>query len=120
MIDIAKRQILPASVKYAHELAQTVNSVREASGEASTETYRELLRDVVEKTSEFNLKLKSVESALNEAQGAERASYRKALLYKDHVLKGMQSLRESGDQLEEIVDSKLWPMPTYSDMLFNI
>ena len=38
--------------------------------------------------------------------------------YRDSVIPAMQSLRESADELEPIVDADLWPLPTYAEMLF--
>ena len=36
------------------------------------------------------------------------------------MFKEMGILRGYGDKLETMVDSKIWPLPTYGDMLFNI
>ena len=44
----------------------------------------------------------------------------KALSYRDNVLTSMNSLRKVVDVLELKVDSKVWPLPTYIDLLFGI
>ncbi len=44
----------------------------------------------------------------------------KAFLYKDNIVKAMEELRQPTDELEVLVDKKLWPVPTYGDMLFEV
>ncbi len=38
--------------------------------------------------------------------------------YRNDVVPAMQALRTTADELETIVDAKLWPLPTYAEMLF--
>ena len=38
--------------------------------------------------------------------------------YHHDVVPAMQALRVTADELETIVDAKLWPLPTYAEMLF--
>ena len=47
--------------------------------------------------------------------GAARAAY-----YRDEVTTAMTELRAPIDKLEIIVDKKVWPMPSYSDLLFEV
>ena len=43
-----------------------------------------------------------------------------ASAYRNDVFAKMNSLREDVDTLETEVDSEIWPLPTYSELLFNI
>ena len=52
------------------------------------------------------------------AVGDEENLEKKARAFRDNVLTGMNAVRESADALESIVDSKLWPLPSYAEMLF--
>ena len=47
-------------------------------------------------------------------------AYELALLWKDNVLLAMNELRKVVDKLETLVDSTYWPMPTYTNLLFDI
>ena len=44
----------------------------------------------------------------------------KAFFYKDNIVKAMEELRQPTDELEVLIDKKLWPVPTYGDMLFEV
>ena len=52
------------------------------------------------------------------AAGRAEPLEKKAGAFRDHVLPGMNAVRDSADALEAIVDSKLWPLPSYAEMLF--
>ena len=60
-----------------------------------------------------DLRVKQEKAAV--LSGAEQAKF-----YHDEVCPAMQVLRAPVDHLEMIVDGKLWPMPTYGDLLFNV
>ena len=47
--------------------------------------------------------------------GQEQARYAH-----DVICPAMEVLRAPVDHLEMIVDGRLWPMPTYGDLLFNV
>ena len=39
---------------------------------------------------------------------------------RDEILPQMDTLREYADDAEAIVDSKIWPLPTYGELLFGV
>ena len=41
-------------------------------------------------------------------------------MWRDNVLSSMEELRSVVDKIEAMVDSNIWPMPTYVDLLFGI
>ena len=50
--------------------------------------------------------------------GAVATIEQRAAAYRDQVLKAMTALRADGDKLESVVDARIWPLPTYAEMLF--
>jgi len=120
MIEMAKREILPAAVKFINQLADTVNSVKATGVGAVTEFEEHLLKELSEVTNLFSRSIAELEKALNEAQEIDGDIYAQACAYRDNVCTCMEILRSYGDKIETMVDSSLWPMPTYSDLLFNI
>ena len=116
MIDMAGKDIIPAVVEYTGKLAWSINQATQAGVDAFAQ--RELL-------SRVNVLLKQAYAALGDLRvkqekaavlsGAEQAKF-----YHDEVCPAMQVLRAPVDHLEMIVDGKLWPMPTYGDLLFNV
>ena len=117
MIDMASKQIIPAVVSYTKELADTVIAVAQAGVEPTVQ--RELLDKV-------NLHLKEMQQALKELQEAEDKVQKianakeKAFFYSEVVTAAMGKLRTPADQLEVLVDKKVWPFPTYADLLFEV
>ena len=117
MIDMASKQILPVVVSYTKTLADTVLAVKEAGADASVQT--ELLKEASllladAKKALETLKLEDAKAAAME-EGKEQAFY-----YKDVVKKAMEELRAPVDALEMIVDKKVWPIPTYGDLMFEV
>jgi glutamine synthetase len=103
---IARTQLLPAAVKHLANL----RAAGEGRGlEALTGELGELI-------DEFVFAIQKLESANDhpaDLEGAEYASY-----MRDSVIPAMDGVREVADRLERIVDSDLWPLPRYSEILF--
>jgi len=117
MIDMAGKDIIPAVASYAGSLASTVIAVKEAgaSAQAQTEMLIEVDRLLAEAKKALNT-LKEVEAKASVISDAkERAFY-----YKDTVKEAMEALRAPIDQLEMIVDSTIWPIPTYGELMFEV
>ena len=116
MIDMAGKDIVPAVVRYTGELARAARQVESLGVDASVQ--KELLTRV-------NVLLRQAGDALADLRvkqekaaaltGAEQARYAH-----DVICPAMEVLRAPVDHLEMIVDGRLWPMPTYGDLLFNV
>ncbi|QSZ26813.1 glutamine synthetase III [Aceticella autotrophica] len=120
MLDMAKRQILPAAIKFATKIAESINSIKETGLNLETKPQEELLKEVSSLTAEFKKRITILEDAVNGAAKIEDDTFKLASYYRDEIFEKMNSLREIGDQLETIVDAEIWPLPTYADMLFNV
>ena len=117
MIDMASKQIIPAVIKYSRSLADTVIAVKEAGADASVTV--DLLKELSEKLSEMKAalaKLKEVE----EKAGTIADAKEQAFYYKDVVINAMNELRRPADEAEMLVDKKVWPIPTYGDLIFEV
>ena len=109
MIDMAGKDIVPAVVRYTGELAR---AARDASVQKELLTrVNVLLRQAGDALADLRVKQEKA-AALT---GAEQARYAH-----DVICPAMEVLRAPVDHLEMIVDGRLWPMPTYGDLLFNV
>ena len=117
MIDMAGKDIIPAVAAYTGELANTVVTVKEAGAPATAQT--ELLVEVDSLLAEAKKALKHLEECTVHANKIENAKER-AFYYKDVVDVAMTALRKLVDKLEMLVDSDIWPMPTYGELMFEI
>ncbi len=119
MIDMAKTQILPSSMKYLKDIAKAAKTKREISENISIGLEEEL----IEKLSSLNELLYAtalrLEEEVSEAQEIINIE-RQAKYYHDKVSMTMSELRGYGDSLETIVDRSYWPYPVYGELLFSI
>ena len=118
MIDMASKQIRPAVVKYAGEVARSVAALKAVGVDASAE--EELLNDINANVKLFHEKLKLLTEVTEQAGMLKGDSKSQAIFYRDYVFETMKELREPADRLEMLVDEKAWPLPTYGELLFNI
>ena len=117
MIDMAGKDIIPAVSAYTGDLANTVLAVKEAGATASTQT--ELLKEVDELLGEAKTALKTLQDETAKASSIEDVK-EQAFYYKDTVKTAMDALRAPVDKLEMVVDSSIWPMPTYGELMFEV
>ena len=117
MIDMAKKQILPAVIGYTKTLADTVIAVKEAGANAFVQT--ELLNDITAELCNAKGALKVLENKLSDASKITDQKER-AFYFKDVICAAMADLRTPVDTLETMVDKKAWPMPTYADLMFEV
>lgn len=119
MLDMAKRQILPAAINFAGNLADTINSIKATGVGADITAETELLKEVSTITASFKKNIAILDQKLDKASSAGD-THEQAKLYRDEVFTQMAVLRADADQLENIIDEEIWPLPTYGDLLFRI
>ena len=117
MVDMAKKQYIPAVMEYTRTLADTVLAVKSAGADATVQTT--VLKSISEKLTEAQAAETSLEDKLAEAAGIEDPK-KLAFFYKDVVHTAMDDLRTPVDELEMMVDKKVWPVPTYGDLIFEV
>ena len=116
MIDMAGKDIVPAVVRYTGELARAAREVESLGVDASVQ--KELLTRVnvlLRQAGDALADLRAKQEKAAALTGAEQARYAH-----DVICPAMEVLRAPVDHLEMIVDGRLWPMPTYGDLLFNV
>ena len=118
MIDMASKQIRPAVVKYAGEVAQAIIATKAVG--MDTTAQEEILQDINENLKLLHEKLKILTEETERAGALQEDNKTQAFFYRDHVFKAMKELREPADRLELLVDENSWPLPTYGELLFNV
>ena len=117
MIDIAGKQIIPAVIDYSTQLATSILQIEKTGINASVQ--RTILNAVNEQLGiahEAYSRLKdTMQEVGNYNEGREQAEF-----YYHHVTSKMTALRQPIDELEMLVDKKVWPMPSYGDLMFEI
>ena len=116
-IDMAKRQILPAVMKYEKTLCDIVFSKKQAGFAADTEA--KLAEKVSSLTAILSERISELEALVVEARGISDLK-EEAKFCRDSIFATMQSLRAVADELETLTPDEAWPFPTSSDILFSV
>lgn len=120
MLEMAKRQFLPACIKFETEIAKSINEIKNCGIEADLSANTDLLKETASFVSQFKKEISLLENSLSKAQNSFEDTFEQAMFYRNDVFARMEALRAVVDELERIVDSNIWPIPTYADILFNI
>jgi glutamine synthetase len=120
MIEMAKRQILPSVIYFASNIADSINTIKATGVAADLTAQTELLTEVSSLTAALKKNVAVLEAAVEKAVNAHGDTYEQAKMFKFDVFEKMSAVREVADALETMVDEEIWPMPTYSDLLFNV
>ncbi|NLD50924.1 MAG: glutamine synthetase type III, partial [Clostridiaceae bacterium] len=120
MIDMARRQILPAVINYTGQIANSIHSIKATGLNVDISAQTELLTEVSTLCASLKNAISSLEKAVEAASASHGDTYDHACMFKDLVFTKMNELRAIADKLETLVDAKLWPFPTYGDLLYNI
>ena len=119
MVDIIRKQVIPAVIKYTTVIADSITSVSSACPEADVSTQTALLTEVSAQLKNTRESLQSLEIDL-ERTGDFSDEKARAFYFRDTVLPDMKGLRTPVDKLEMLVDKEYWPMPSYGDMIFEV
>ena len=118
MIDMAKKDIMPAVSKYSRELSDTVIA-KAACGDIESGYEKELLAKVSKLNTAAYKKTEKLEQAVLKAKEISETQ-ELSMYYKDAVFAAMSELRITVDELETMVPADIWPYPSYGDMLFSV
>ena len=117
MIDMASRQIVPAVVAYSGRLAKTVNEMIQAG--VTPVVQMGLLNDVNKELANLDTALAALKMAMDNVKDIKNEK-ELAEFFKDTIVPKMRRLRVPADNLERIVDKRVWPLPTYADLMFEV
>ena len=114
---MAQKEILPAVIVYATEVATSINAIAAAADDADVSAEKETLIEISALISQTKKALKDLIAIRAKAE-AITDTKAQAEAYRDEVKAAMDALRKPVDELELVVDKNAWPIPTYGDLLF--
>ena len=119
MIDMVRRLFIPAVIKYQIVLAKAINEMENTGLGLECSIQKDLLKKITILLEGANSMTDELEELIIMAkklsEGKEQAEE-----FNTKVAPMMERLRENIDSLETIVDKAYWPVPTYSDILFEV
>ena len=119
MIEMARKEIIPAVEEYIRRLAETANAKRAFVADVDCSVEETLVKKLSTIVSGMYVKCNDMENRLSEIKrDADVAKL--AFAYKDNVICEMNSLRELADEAEKYTADTVWPFPTYAELLFGV
>ncbi len=119
-LSMAKTEILPVTIGFATSLAKSITAIKATGLSADTSAQETLLIKVSDLNGKLSKSITTLEEKIAYAQNASENVLVQAELYRDEVFTAMNDVRCHADQLEVLCDKKLWPVPTYADLLFRV
>ena len=119
MLDMAKKDILPAVTSYVRDLTDTALSKKALSPDLPCDFEEDLIAKLSGLTSCFAKKITALEQVLLKTKDIEGVQ-EIANFYGEEVFPAMQELRAVGDEMEINTGSEYWPYPSYGELLFGV
>ena len=116
---MARREILPAVMKFTGDVAAQASAVKAVSPALTTVPEEKLLTTLTTGASALSDRIDALQDTIvatnHNADALAIATYER-----DVVIPAMNDVRAVADELETVVGKTYWPFPTYADLLFNV
>ena len=119
MLEMARKQLLPAVNAYMSEVANTAASKLAVSESLSVRSETKALTRLSADADAMSDAVDELQAAVNAAKALSDESA-KAVAFHDVVLPKMDALRAAADDAETICGEDYWPLPSYSKMLYYV
>ena len=119
MLEMARKQLLPAVNAYMSEVANTAASKLAVSESLSVRSETKTLSHLSADADAMSDAIDELQAAVDAAKALSDESA-KAVAFHDDVLLKMDALRAAADDAETICGEDYWPLPSYSKMLYYV
>ena len=119
MLEMARKQLLPAINSYMSEVANTAASKLAVSESLSVRSETKTLSHLSADADAMSDAIDELQAAVDAAKALSDESA-KAVAFHDDVLLKMDALRAAADDAETICGEDYWPLPSYSKMLYYV
>lgn len=120
IIDMAKKDMIPAVTSYVRELTDTALAKKALSDAIPTSVEEDLITSLSNKLVCFSKKTAELENAVIGASEYEGDVLAYAKYYRESVFSVMTELRAIGDAMETETAADYWPYPSYGEMLYGV
>ena len=119
MLEMARKQLLPAVNAYMSEVANTAASKLAVSESISVRSETKTLGRLSADADAMSDAIDTLQDAVDAAKALPSES-EKAVAFHDNVLPAMDTLRAAADDAETLCGEDYWPLPSYSKMLYCV
>ena len=119
MLEMARKQLLPAVNAYMREVANTAASKLAVSESISVRSETKTLTKLSDDADAMSDAIDTLQQVVDAAEALTSES-EKAVAFHDTVIPAMDALRAAADAAETICGEDYWPLPSYSKMLYYV
>ena len=119
MLEMARKQLLPAINAYMSEVANTAATKLAVSEAISVRSETKTLEKLSADADAMSDAIDTLQAAVDAAKALGDES-KKAVAFHDDVIPAMDALRAAADDAETICGEDYWPLPSYSKMLYYV
>ena len=119
MLEMARKQLLPAVNSYMSEVANTAASKLAVSEAISVRSETKTLQKLSADADAMSDAIDTLQAAVNAAKALPTET-EKAVAFHSDVIPAMDALRAAADDAETICGEDYWPLPSYSKMLYYV
>ena len=118
MVDMARKEILPAILHYTGDLAIGLAEKKKAAPALAFRAESRLLERLSALSDDIDAAITDLEESIDSRSGEDMTA--RAYFIRDVVLEKMKTLRARCDEAETLTAADYWPFPTYGDLLFGV
>ena len=119
MVDMVRKNYLPAIERYLYRLAETTSLMRQVSDKVKCNYEVSTMERLSELTDNILDAVKVLESNLEELKGLSDV-FKSSEYVRDSLLPSMEELRSYVDEAEMLTSQNDWPFPSYGQLLFSV
>ena len=119
MLDMARKDILPAMSDYSKELTEAALKKSELFGDIDCSYEKDVIKSISAMLGAAHRTVKKLEEDLLFSKSISDAE-KLADFYKTTIIDDMRALRISSDEMETIASAEKWPYPSYGELLFGV
>ena len=119
MVDMTKKEILPAVCAYTKDLAESAAVIKQAAPGAACRYEQETVARLSGLADEISDAVNSLEEEIIKFKAVDDVT-KASCMIRDVILQKMAELRVVCDEAESLTAEKYWPFPTYGDLLFSV
>ncbi len=117
MVEMARKQLLPAGLEYLDKLCRSIRTKNEIGITSNTE--KKIAEKLSQLTDGLYESINRLEKLIAEACAIKEVQ-KQAEFYHDYVFAEMNIMREIADEMEVNMPLNSWPIPTYSEIIYNV
>ena len=118
MVDMARKEIIPAVAKFAADTASAV-AVKKSVSKAACKYETKLVTELSELIDEMDAATTKLEAAITKFKSIDEI-IKASEFIRDTMLPAMEKLRSAADKAETVTAEDYYPFPTYDKLLFGV